>query len=360
MSLFGKSTYSGNNAPVFEGYDCEVNGDLLAIQESYEDQLAVIEGLHALDMEELKFRGDLKSLTESSAADSEVEARVSEYDSVTESLIKNVWEKVKEYLNKIWGKFTAFFHSVKRFFDGLFKSGKDFATKYAEDLKNLKLDGFKYKMFNYENLDGGKQAEIFETSKGALRAEVGDYKVIDSQPSADAVKKVIGDLDNAKEDVMNKVRGKLMDKGSLNSQDYKTALFGYFRGGAKNSDDTKELDVDINSIMSILKESQISTVTDAEKKINDQFTDEIKQITDLEKKYKDAQDDMYKKDSTATQAQKDKQAAIVAAVNKYATAFTEVKSIALEFFREWKSAFTERDRVYKSVCIHALRYKKKK
>jgi hypothetical protein len=125
MSFFGNLNKSSYDIPVFEaGSDVEVNGDLIAIEEGYEDQLAIIEALHTLDMAEIDLKKDLKNLTESS----EIEARQKEYEAVVENVISNAWDRLKQFFLNMLGKLQAFFKTIVRFFDGLFRSGKKFVS----------------------------------------------------------------------------------------------------------------------------------------------------------------------------------------------------------------------------------------
>ena len=64
------------------------------------------------------------------------------FGDIKNKLIK-LWEKLKE-------KIKAFFHSAIQYFDKWFKSEAAFAEKYEDEINDKELDGFKYKLFDWD------------------------------------------------------------------------------------------------------------------------------------------------------------------------------------------------------------------
>lgn len=371
MSIFGRSqsVETDLNAPVFEGYHEEVNGDILAIQESFDDQLAIIEALHAIDMEELEMRKEVKALRENGADRYEIDARVEQFETVTEAAVKNAWQKIKDYFKKLWGKIKAFFGSVVRTFDGVFMSGQKFVKKYEADLKKLKLNGFKYKYHNYTNLeryDGvtkeGVQKQINVLLDDAVKM------ANESRPTEDDIKAfraALEQLRDDKEDVLNAVRGKEIGKSSITSEDFQRELYGYFRDGADDRKDVSERAVDINKVIEVLKDTKAKTIAEKSiKTIDGEFSKIIKTINQLESKLANAKE----KNGTYTATQGNTELkvavnvtpAVLEGLRFYSSMFSAMKDIQLQTFRAWKDAYNERNRVYKSICVAAFRYKEEK
>jgi len=352
MSIFNRIQNTPDFAvPIFEGYDTEMNGDLMAIQEGYEDQLAVIEAIHGLDMEDLGMRQDIKSLKESGADDLEITTRMEKFISVTEGMGANIFAKIKTFLTNMLGKLKAFFDSVIRFMNGMIKSGKDFATKYEVELKSLKLDGFKVKMFDYTNLDSGEKASNFLTIADKvctthLTLTGGDSEAIDHR---------LNKFDEQKDEIFSELRGTYCGTSKLESNEYTEALYRLFRNGAKDESDKEEKSVNIGEIVSTLKtNTALTTSQDALKDCNTIFQKEIAEISKVEKLWTS---EYGKKESSVEDRMLHQK--LLAISQRRASAFSEAKTIALEYFRAWKEAAVARNSDYKSICMAAFRYKKK-
>jgi hypothetical protein len=374
MSIFGRSqTVTGSTvtAPVYEGYGVEVNGDILAIQESWEDQLAVIEALHSLDMEELSLRGDVKTLQESSASETEIDARYEQYQTVTESMVKDAWEKIKEFFAKLWGKIKAFFKSVVRVFDGIFRSAESFVKKYKSDLKKLNLRDYKYKMFNYTHIDDdlGSLEEVKtmadELYAEATKASVSGYtEVALSNLDAKMTK-----MRENKEDMLDEIRGDVVDKGSLSVEQFAHELFAMFRGGAKSKEDKQEISVNIDTIITTIEKAGDGKKKADEfgKKVDAEFSRIIKDIDALAAKVKGTKAegthvdvDLGEGKGGKRKVKSDGVSKVVEALRVYSGIFSSTKSIQLQAFRAWQDAWKERNSTYKTVCTSAFRHKAEK
>lgn len=101
-----------------EGYGIELNGDIIALMESYDDQLNIIKTLRDIDMEEIKYT----KLYESSAG-AEREEINSKYSAITEGLMTNAWDAIKKFFANLYNKIKGFFKSCIDFFKKFFEHG---------------------------------------------------------------------------------------------------------------------------------------------------------------------------------------------------------------------------------------------
>lgn len=363
MSIFGKGYYTVT-APVYEGYGVDVNGDILAITESFDDQLEIVKALHAIDMEELAMRSDVRQLRESGADLYAIEVRQQQYEAVTEGMVKNAYQKIKEFFSKLWGKIKAFFASVVLYFDGLFKSSQNFAKKYEQQLKKLDLHGFKYKMHTYTHLDdlkleGGTSKEVIEDVFAELKSYVGR-----SEKHLEDLRNMIEKQRENKEKVDDELRGKFLKKGPLTQEEFAEALYAHFRNGATSDDDMEEQSVEIEKILSVLKDTKVKKeVEDFAKKNDEEFSKILKNIGEIERKLSTAKE----KDGSYTVKHSDFEANIPAKASSLvleqlrliASLTSSQKDIEMQFFRAWRTAYAERESVYKRVCLAAFHYKRK-
>lgn len=357
MSIFGKSKGNSTSvtAPVYEGYGAEINGDILAIQESWEDHQTVIEALHALDIAELTLRNDVKSLQESGAEASEIEAREAEYATVTEAMVKNAWEGIKNFFNKLWGKIKAFFKSIVAVFDGIFKNAQDFVKKYDAELRKRNLTGFEYKMHSYTNIDKAAFMEL-DVKAETQKILVDALKVAttaNTDKEIETLGNEISKLKENKEDILDSYRGEVIGTASVNSNQFEQVLYSIFRNGAKDKGDAKEQAVKITEIIDALKNTDGKTKAEAfAKKTDEEFAKIIKTVADMENA-------LGKSDKHHDNYTPARNAKVVEALRTFSTLFSAQKDIQLGVFRAWKTAFAERNSVYKAVCGAALRYKAK-
>lgn len=347
--------------PVFEGYSAESNGDIIAITESYEDQLKIIRSLHTIDKEDKFFQQDLKALRESGAEEYEIESRQSEYESVMESAIGNAWEKIKAFFKNLFGKIKAFFASVMRSLTAMFSSAEDFAKKYEPQIRKLDLIGFEYALHTY-TLD-------MDITAAKLNVDDEVAAAIDSAvtQAPDDIK-LIKDWDDDKEKMIGELRAACLgESGELDADELKEKIFSKFRGGADHGQKPDERKVELSKIISELKGSSklMNNAKKAEQQMTSGFTKIISKIDSAEKKVSGAKE----KDGNYTvnagkhegvKMDNDKHTNALKVLQASSAIVTETKNIMLQVFKGWKSAFEERNREYKSCILAAFRYKREK
>lgn len=350
MSIFGSKTQASEEftTPLFEGYGVEENGDLIAVQESHDDSLHVIKALHAIDMNELSMRSDVKQLTESGAEESAISSRMEEYEIVSESAVKDAWAKVETFLKNLWGKIQAFFRSVLAHIDGFVRSNEAFAKKYETQLGKLDLSGYTREMYKYSNLDG------FEFQKDFSDEVAAEITSDMNGASAEKLKSAIEEIKAGREEEISGARGHVVGKGSLTAAEYKEALFAHYRSGARSKSDKSKEAINVSEMLTALKGSKKmkDEAGKAAKKFDEDFKKALKKVSEFKTKVKS--------DSKKEGGDKAVASLTLEATRLFVNMFTAGRDITLTNFRAWRQATAERDSAYKSALVGALSYKAEK
>lgn len=136
----------------YRDYTFEGDGHLYAFQEAFHD-LAEVDGLFAA----MNCRGVnayAKGYHDGGLTVARESAERFMNEIVTEGFFGNVKERLIKLLKTLKEKIKSFFHSAIQYFDAFFKDGAEFAEKYEDELRDKNLDGFKYQMFTYKQLNG--------------------------------------------------------------------------------------------------------------------------------------------------------------------------------------------------------------
>lgn len=326
--------------PVVEGYDCEVNGNIDACIESFDDQLAVIEAMHALDIAEIEYGRKIQSLKESGAEDEEIEDAEEELEKVTEASIKDIFAKIKEVIKKIWAKIKAFFASVKKFFDALILSGKDFAKKYQKEIEGCKP--FIYERFEYTiDMSDINPAEAAKDMVGEAESEM--LKGIENA-TADEIKEAEDYYANIDDD---ELRAEFAGKsGKLTSAEYQKELYKACRNG---KDYKEKLTTDPKTFVDwLLNKSANSAknIANVGNEIDKIMSNLTSSINSIEGKVK----------SNANDPLASRRASIC---NKMVSTVSKINSFASQGVNAIKAAHKECDGVAKAICVRAIAEKKK-
>lgn len=348
MSIFGTKSDFGLDVPAMEGYNIH-GGDFVALEEAMEDMTGVIEAIHTHDMAELQCEKEVRALQESYADEDEIQQVQENYAVIMEGAMKDMYERLINTLKKLWAKIKGYFANVVRFFDGLIKSGKDFVKKYEKQLYDLDLAGYEYKMFNWDEARLSASTDVSNYPQ-KVTAVLAPY--VGGTGSASDVEAKAKGLTDKKEEILNKVRGSFVGKGSVEASDFNEELFGFFRNGASNKDDRDDRKVEIGKIINTLKEDKMVTaLKKAESQVNKAFSEQIKELT----KHRD---NASKQVPSHGDSEHGKLLKAYASFNsRKISIFTDAQSIALTFVRAWKDAVVARNREYKAVAVAAFRYK---
>lgn len=349
MSIFSNIGGSTPTVPVIEGYGVESEGALVAVTESFQDRLAVMEAVHAAELI------NLQAIKESGG---EVDALAqSGYVVAYESAVGNVFEKIKTFFKKLWQKIKSFFHALRRRFDLMFKDAISFVEKYESELKKLKLNGMKAKTFDY-SVDKGSAVDKVEGEATTIQAKFTSFIKDTKSNNMEAINTSKETFEKTV-DAAGVAAAKTIVSTVTDMEDFDKALYGLFRGGAKGPEDKTEGNVNINAIVTEIKGSKslLKTIDSAATKVDKRYSTIIKEV---EKAQKEAQDAIRERENGTNELNSKRYENITSATSKLTKAIGAIQGVESKFFTAWRSAVEERNREYKSIIGKALSYKEKK
>lgn len=318
-----------------EGYDITLGGHYDAIMESYDDDFAIIEAMHAYEMAELE------AMKESGSEEAATPGM--------KEKLKATWDKIVEFVKKLGQRLMAFFKSAYEYILTMGTSNAAFVKKYKERLTKLDLAGFPaYEMYDY-NLDAfdkdlGVLNKYSDTSKAfidkiASRLEIGenDYNTMHA-----TLAKEIDEMRYAKADELRKELAGDADK-------FAEALFKKFRkGGAKKSVNVSNL----NEYIKFLETDAPNYVKDvkaAQDKVKTEFNDLYKYVNKAaSESLKAGADGKMLRDGAR------KAGLMRSTLNMHSS----IRSVYNQYVNAWSAAIKEASVSYKGLCIRALSYKK--
>lgn len=243
-------------------------------------------------------------------------------DPVMEGFLKSAKDRIVSALKSMKAKIVAFFESAVKYFDALWKSGKDFASKYEEELKQKDLNGFKYEMFQYK-MDAISIKNIFSRCKDAINK-----------------KESVGTGDTNRKQVTGEVMHSLCGENVRDRSAFVKAIVKKMRSGATQK---REVSPNIAEIIKALMDGEeLAECKDAKKDCEDSFDEVISKIDDSAKGLEDGNKDGAK------------------LVRAQYTKFLDAKEIAMSAFDAYKSVVKERNSAYKSCLSKALHFSAKK
>lgn len=339
MSIFSNNNYFESEIIAAEGYDITLGGSCDMVIESCNDEMAVIEAMHAYDMAELeaiKESGDANIVTP-----------------LMEASLKEVWAKIKEFFKKMAARIMGFFKSVKDFMNTLLMSGTAFANKYEERLKNLSLSGFKYDMYeyNFESIFAKdlKDVNKYQKDTMALVKQIASVK-IDKDPATinTELARISTDIDQGKDKHLGEFRKEL--SGTPDADKFRGELAKKFRGGGNK----KSLTVtDLSKYVKFLKSSNglIKYINDCHNNVNTIFKNVENDInTAAREAEQDNGDGKYAHIAS-------RKAGLMRQAIQWNSA---LNNIMTAYINEWSSVVKEATGVYKNLCFKAMQYKPSK
>lgn len=216
--------------PVLEGYDTEVEGHLIDMEESFEDQLAINESLYTLDMLEIGCKQDIKHLQESNQ-EHLISARTEKFEALQESAVKDAFGKIKAAWQKMIAKLKAFFTSLVAKINAMTMDNKKFASKYSHVKGEVKVECYYYSQDKIsqasENLAAKVTKVISDLAEGKTIAEYA------KSAGVDKVKERIKYISDEKDTILKNFRADLTGhKGdAVSGSDFGKLLFKTMRGG---------------------------------------------------------------------------------------------------------------------------------
>lgn len=345
MSIFSNLGFSNIDDMVIESsYDMELGGAYDSIMESCDDELAIIEAMHAFDMAEIAAMKESGSTTDY------------EVTPAMESSLSDIWAKIKAFFKKMYDTVMGYLKTAVEFFDRTFLSGAEFIKKYEGRLNKLDLTGFKFNMFEYsydENDFNGDFKKI-ENFDAQIRDDVKKIKemTIDAKDPTETVRKLsemMSEMSYANENKLDSLRGEIAaGSGKLGADEFRKELHDQFRGdGQKHDVGAAEVKIAINKLKNVKKIS--NDVKTAKEKINKNFKELNTYIDQCASEAKNVES----KDGKYKAAASKKAAAIRMSLSLSKSA----KTIMTIYISEWSSAIREATSAYKNLCFRALQWK---
>lgn len=289
---------------------------------------------------------------ELAAATEGVDLVGSDYEVVAEGAIKTAFTKVKEFLQKLWDKVKAWFHQVKRYLDSIFMSGKKFADKYKEDIKNADrtLKDFSYRMYEYDDDKLDNVDKYTDTDAMATDIFNGVDGIANARTDIEDVKK-----DYEEDALAKKFANRVLSGGKVSvteKADLPSAAFAYFRNGAKSADDKTEVKItNLSTYGDKLRTSKaLGSIDSLTSRVGNMYKKAISKANELEKSMQavyDTTDGSDKQDKEAADFQ-------VKAAQELSSAIGRLQSMHNTVMGIWKTALKERDTVYKQVIMAGL------
>lgn len=320
-----------------EGYDITLGGHYDAIMESYDDDFAVIEAMHAYEMAELEAMKESGSEEQAEATPGMKEK------------LKETWQKILTFVKNLGQRIMAFFKSAYEYMVALVNSDANFVKKYKERLTKLDLAGFpEYEMYDYELNTIDKDLTVLNKyseagkaliNKIADRLEIGG---VDFNTMYATMDKEIDDMRHSKPDELRKELAGTADQ-------FSEALFKKFRkGGAKKSVKVSNL----NEYIKFLENDApkyAKEVKAAQDKVKGEFNDLYKYVNK-------AASESFKSGAEAKSVRDGARKAGL--MRSTLNMHSSIRSIYNQYVNAWSAAVKEVSVSYKSLCVRALSYKK--
>jgi hypothetical protein len=219
-------------------------------------------------------------------ADIRMEEAVSEganVQGVMEGVIGGFYDKIVAAFRKIGDKIKGWFKAFRRWLDLIFKHGKDFITRFKDELHAKSSTGFEYSSFKYNQGAGDTMAK---TKTDALSKKIEELCMDMKTEAAKEAKEwesKMADKDKFEDDYKtSKGSEEIFKDKSKMVEDLKKA----YRGGAEEKSDLKDFEgTSKGAMMTFISESRetIKAVTTAESTL----TGDINEIISAIEKSKD-------------------------------------------------------------------------
>lgn len=320
--------------PVLEGYDTEVEGHLIDIEESFEDQLAINESLYTLDMLELGCKQDIKHLQESNQ-EHLIASRTAKFEALQESAFKDAFGRIKEMWQKMIAKLKAFFITLGAKINSMTMDNKKFASKYSHVKGEVKVEAYEYSPAKISqdssNLAGMVSKVITGLAEGKTIAEYVKTSGVEK------VKDRIKYISDEKDKLLNGFRAELTgNKGAaLSGGDFGKMLFKTMREGSAVK---HERTISASDALQYLAGSNaLKGVNTAMKELPKILEKQLDGIMSLDKAFSDDQ--------------KELKTVAVSFVSKCTEISNALRGYCMTYLQYAKAAAKEESNLYKQVVV---------
>lgn len=339
MSIFSNTRFD-DDITVIENCNLHLGGAYDIVAESCDDDLAIVEAMHAYDIAELE------AMKESGTSVG------FEATPAMEAASKGVWAKIKEFFAKLKNKIIAFFNSVVQYIDAFVKSGSEFAKKYKDRLNKLKLSNFYYEMYRYDyhSVFASDLSKIDKYQQD-VKDNIAEVNKVDIKNSSAGVQlaKISQKHTDANDKNVSALRKEL--SGSTSADEFRQGVAKKFRGGnGKKRQSITNLSDYIKKLEA--SDGLMAYIGKCRDGVKSKFADIEKMINESANEVENG--DIGENSEFASAASK--KAAAMRINLKYTSA---VNSVMTVYINEWASAVREATGVYKKLCVAALQHKNK-
>jgi len=164
-----------------------------------------------------------------------------------EAFARDIWDKIKQMFVNLWTKIKQWFAAVKRQLALWFTSGKEFATKFEQELMDKTVTGYEYKSYSYDmkaaydaaiDIINEAQSLVYKYSNG-----LDDYKNLGiyTNRQKDALDKKLKNDSLKKEYDTSKEKEKVLKKlGADSFEELQKNLIKVGRGGKDEKEELKD------------------------------------------------------------------------------------------------------------------------
>ena len=256
---------------------------------------------------------------------------------------KAFFAKIKEFFKKLWEKIKGMFQKFFAKINSLVMKDKEFVKKYKKQLMAVKTKDFEYKGYTFTNLDkalpGGVEDGTMVSTSIQTLGKGGNVQALltyAEDRSGDSL-----------ESLLDSFRGSTLNGGKVESSDYSTELFKYFRKGEESKEYIK--DVKVSELLGMIEK------TDTSKKAAEKDLKNLKKHIDEILKALDKAENEVVKETPST----DIQSAMIKAYSASTTVLKERMNIVTLWSGAKLKALKDQNAQAKSVCVKLLTYKPK-
>lgn len=276
------------------------------------------------------------------SADQSVQEGIGETIKKTAS---SAWTKLKEWLIKLKNKVMEWFNNLRRYVDGIFMSGKEFVTKYENQLKKLNLKDYEFQDapdFKHDLIDKPNIKEVYEKQKmdkdiKELEQDTFNFRTKENKTADSIIKdKDIEAKKAAYEKTLKPILPAGMDYDDINKEDVKKAKYAELLGGSFNVNSepsTTDYKVDINFVIAKLKDTSTytNTLAKAQRDIKSNYDTAIKTIDKIADEMEAAGNTQR---ATRTRLMSEYYSKLQNVINGYVDAYTAAQTTRTAFFKK--------------------------
>ena len=279
----------------------------------------------------------------------------------TEGFISDVVDKVKSFFKKLWDKIKALFKRFVLMFDQYFKNDKDFLKKYKSRILKSSNKDMTYSGYPFQKATGLSGFNPTKFDAASLQTEI-EKKLAAVTNKYDSDDNDAGDKDGntmseKREEIIDTIRGTLVNKTSVDSSDFHDEVFEYFHGStSKETLDDSDPDMNLSNCIAVIEKAK--DATKAAQKALDSIGKYIDQVVkNIEKAMKEKNagyTDTTGTGGKVTLSKAEKEANNTKFVNIKISLYRDTASVLTQFYGAYLAALKDQNRQARAICANAI------